>query len=173
MRRLLILLPLIITFLCAGTILPDDPFRGIQCDSDVVKTLTGRRMGKETSKSMEERHKDIGLADLGGDMVSDELFLGSWKICNQEYLILIDNRDIISDVLKFLEHSKQTPEFIGECEVNGVHKSDVIVAVLDNAAGKGLLPAKAAWMINKKTKKFVKVPTEKLLCPRNGIITAD
>ena len=173
MRKLVILLPLTIIFLCTGTIPPDDPFRGIQCDSDVVKTLTGRRMGKEPSKSIEEKHKDIGLADLGGDMVSDDLFLGSWKICNQEYLMLIDNRDIISDVLKFPEHSKQTPEFTGECEIKGAHKSDEIVAILDNVAGKDLLPAKAAWMINKKTKKFVKLPTEGLLCPRNGIITAD
>ena len=36
-----------------------------------------------------------------------------------------------------------------------------------------LLPAKVAWKIDEKTKKFVSLPTKGLRCPRNGIITAD
>ena len=173
MRKFLKILPLIVV-LCAAASLPDDPFRGIQCDSDVIKTLTGRRFGNGTSSSLEKLHKDLGLKDLGGDEYSDLIFLGSWKICDQEYMLLINTkRDIISDVLKVPEHTKKMPEFVGECEVNGVHKSGGIVAILENVAGKDLLPAKAAWKIDEKTNKFVPISTEGLRCARNGIITED
>lgn len=172
--RKVILLSLAVILLCAGTFPQADPFRGIQCNSDVVKTLTGRQMGNGTSSSLEEKHKDIGLTDMGGEMGPSDLFTGSWKICNQEYVLLITKRGLISDVIKLPEHSSKTPYFSSTgCKGKGVKESDVIEAVLENASGKDLLPAKAAWKINEKTNKFVSLPTEGLLCPRDGVIDAD
>lgn len=174
MRKVTLFLPLAVILLCAGTFPQADPFRGIQCNSDVVKTLTGRQMGNGTSSSLEEKHKDISLTDMGGQMGPGDLFTGSWKICNQEYVLLITKRGLISDVLKRPEHSSKTPYFSSSgCQGSGVKESDVIEAVLENVAGKDLLPARAAWKINEKTSKFVSIPTQGLLCPRSGILPDD
>lgn len=131
-------------------------------------------MGDGTSSSLEEKHKDIGLTDLGGSIGPGELFTGAWRICNQDYILLINKRQVISDVLKFPAHSPKTPRFSSTgCQGNGVKESDAIEAVLENVAGKDLLPAKVAWKINEKTGKFISIPTEGLLCPRSGILSDD
>src|SRR4029453_15036356 len=103
--------------------------------------------------------------------ISENLFAISWKICGDEFMLLEDH-SIVRDVLKFPEHSKRYPEFIGECQINGTKMSEVVVAILDNnQVGTTTLSAKIAWKIDKKRAKFITLSTEGLRCPRDGIKT--
>jgi hypothetical protein len=130
-------------------------------------------MGNEASASVEARHKALGLKDLGGEELEGGLFLSSWLICGDEYMMILDKRSVVRDALKFPPHSKASPEFTGSCRVNGKKLPGEIVAVLSNQAGAENLSAKFAWKIDTKTAKFVKLATEGMECPRSGIITAD
>jgi hypothetical protein len=178
-----ILSPMILILLFCGKVYAQDGFEGIRCGSSIPAALIGKHVTNERVVVAEGKHKNIGLIDLGGEEISDRLFLEFWLICGNEYLLIVNTRsDIVRDVLLFPAHSKISPEFIGECQINGQKNSDDIVAILDNEAGlnaaitlqdKTLLMAKVAWKINEKTAKFVKLPTVGLRCPREGITTAD
>jgi hypothetical protein len=130
-------------------------------------------MSNERVAVIENRHKDLGLKDLGGSDITDALDSISWVICGKEYMLLQDHHSVVRDVLKVPEHSKSAPEFIGECKINGTRMPGVIVAILNNEAGKATLSAKTAWKIDDKEAKFITLSTAGLSCPRDGIITAD
>ena len=66
-------------------------------------------------------------------------------------------------------HSKSNPEFEGRCKLNGKPMTQSVVAILREQAGDEL-PADAAWRVDEKAIKFVKMPTDGLLCPRDGIL---
>ena len=121
---------------------------------------------------LEERHKDLGLKDLGGTEISDRLFLTSWRLCGEEY-VLFEEKDVVRDVLKFPKHSKDAPKFIGSCQLNGHDLPGTVIGVLKNEDGAQILPAVIAWKIDDKQVKFVKLQSEGLRCSRDGIITAD
>jgi len=123
--------------------------------------------------TLEGRHKDIGLKDLGASEVSDQLSEISWQICGSEFMLLEDNNSVVQDVLLFPPHSKSAPEFVGACKLNGQEMPETIVAVLANKDGVDVLSATSAWRIDKTDKKFVKIFTDGLICPRDGIITDD
>ena len=91
-------------------------FDSIRCGSDVQKALLGRKMPNEKVVAIEERHKDLGLKDLGASEISDHLSVISWRICGDEYVLLRD-KDVVRDVLKFPKHSKESPAFIGSCRM--------------------------------------------------------
>ena len=129
-------------------------------------------MSNERIVVLGERHKDLGLKDLGGTEISDRLFLTSWRICGEEYLLLED-KDVVRDVLKFPKHSKESPQFIGTCQSNGHDLLGTAIGMLKNEAGADILPAVMAWKIDEKQMKFVQLQTEGLRCSRDGIITAD
>ena len=150
-----------------------DLFSKIQCGADIPKGLIGGMMGNEASASVEARHKALGLKDLGGEELTGGLFLSSWRICGNEYLMIMDKKSVVRDVLQFPPHSKASPEFIGSCRVNGKQLPGEIVAVLSNQAGAENLSAKFAWKIDSRKAAFVKLATEGLQCPRSGIITED
>jgi hypothetical protein len=150
-----------------------DLFSKVQCGADIPKALIGGVMGNERVALTEARHKDLGLKDLGGSDLSGGLFFGSWLICGNEYQIITDKRSVVRDVLQFPEHSKDSPEFDGSCKVNGKKLPGEIVAVLNNQAGAENLSAKFAWKIDTLKAKFVKLDTDGMQCPRDGIITAD
>jgi hypothetical protein len=57
-------------------------------------------MSNERVVAIEDRHKDLGLKDLGGTEISDRLFLITWRICGEEYALLED-KSIVRDVIKF------------------------------------------------------------------------
>jgi hypothetical protein len=156
-----------ITSLCAA-----DGFDSVQCGSDVRETLLGRTMSNEKVVLTEERHKDLGLKDLGGTEISDRLFLVSWRICGEEY-VLLEDRGVVRDVLKFPKHSKDSPQFIGSCELNGHDVPGTAIGVLENEGRDKMLPAAVAWKIDEKQMKFVTLQTEGLRCARDGIITTD
>jgi len=130
-------------------------------------------MSNERSASIEARHKALGLKDLGGSELTDDMFLSSWLICGNEYLLILDKKSVVRDVLQFPQHSKASPEFMGSCRVNGKELPGTIVAVLNNQPGAKNLSAKSAWKIDPRKATFVKLPTEGMQCPRSGIITAD
>jgi len=162
---------LLIPLLCRSSICADG-FDSVHCGSDVGKALIGRTMPNEKVVATEERHRDLGLKDLGGTDISDRLFLISWQICGEEYALLED-KDVVKDVLKFPKHSKDSPEFIGSCQLNGHDVPGTAIGVLKNENGVEMLPAVIAWKIDDKQTKFVMLQAEGLRCSRDGIITAD
>jgi len=129
-------------------------------------------MSNEKIVAIEERHKDLGLKDLGAQEISERLFLITWRICGDEY-VLLENNDVVRDVLKFPKHSKDSPQFIGSCQSNGQNVPGTAIGVLKNENGVEILPAVSAWKIDDKQMKFVELKIEGLHCSRDGIITAD
>ena len=147
------------------------------------KTLIGKRDSSDPVAAIEKRHNDLGLKNLGGDEISDGLFLASWQICGSEYELLVNTKTgVIRDVLPFPAHSAKSPMFIGTCQVGGKDMSGTIVAVLNNSGAlnprdeklaKTMLKASAAWKVDESKEKFVPQATEKLECPLGGVVTQD
>jgi hypothetical protein len=150
-----------------------DVFSTIRCGTDVPKALIGQFMANERVALTEARHKDLGLKNLGGDEITEGLFSTSWLICGNEYMLISDKKNIVRDVLQVPQHSKDAPEFIGQCRVNNKQLPEEVIAILNNKAGAANLSAKFAWKIDPKTAKFVKIDVAGMQCPRSGIITAD
>ena len=173
-KRALAIFTLFLPLFCgAGTCHPSDGFDSVHCGSDVRKALLGRKMPNERVVVIQDRHRDLGLEDLGASEISDHLTLITWRICGEEYLLLEDG-DIVKDVLKFPKHSKESPQFIGSCQLNGHDLPETAIGVVKNEdSAEKSLPAVAAWKIDEKEKKFVQIPTDGLRCSRDGIITAD
>ena len=163
---------LVLPLFCGASICDADGFDSVRCGSDVPKALLGRTMPNEKVTVIEGRHKDLGLKDLGGTEISHRLFLISWRICAEEY-VLLEDQDVVRDVLKFPKHSKDSPQFIGGCQLNGHDVPGTAIGVLKNEAGVEILPAVVAWKIDEKQTKFVTLHTEGLHCSRDGISTAD
>jgi len=149
-----------------------DGFDTVRCGSDIRKGLIGRKMPNETIAVLEQRHKDLELKDLGSSEISDRLSVISWRICGEEY-VLLEDKGTVKDVLKFPKHSKESPEFIGSCQLNGHDVPGTAIGVLKNENGVKMLPAVAAWKIDEKQLKFVELQAEGLRCSRDGISTAD
>jgi len=166
-----------------GTALAQDQFDGIRCGADVPRALTGKHDSNQRVAVLEERHKDLGLKDLGGTELSDRLFLGSWQICGGEYELLVNTKSgVIRDVLPFPQHSRAMPMFIGTCQANGKEVPGTVIAVLDNSSGHNprdaklagtKLKATSAWNADVTKEKFAKQSVEQLECPLEGIVTQD
>jgi hypothetical protein len=171
-KRTVAIFILVVPLFCGTSICDADGFDSVRCGSDVRNALLGRTMPNERAIVIEERHKDLGLKDLGGTEILARLFLISWRICGEEY-VLLEDQDVVRDVLKFPNHSKDSPQFIGSCQLNGHDVPGTAIGVLKNEEGVEILPAASAWKIDDKQKKFVKLQTEGLRCARDGIITAD
>jgi len=171
-QRIVVILALVSPLFCGSTICDADGFDSVRCGSDARKAVLGRKMPNEKIAVLEERHKDLGLKDLGASEISDRLTAISWRICGEEY-VLLEDKDVVRDVLKFPKHSKESPEFIGSCQLNGHVVPGVAIGVLKNQDGVQILPAVIAWKIDEKQMKFVELKTEGLRCSRDGIITAD
>ena len=151
-----------------------DGFESVRCGSDIVRALIGRKTSNEPVVKIEARHKDLQLKHLGAEIISDNerLNLVFWRICGEEYATL-EEGDIVKDALKFPKHSKDTPQFDGQCQLNGKDLPYFAVGVLKNEEGVAMLPAVVDWMIDEKQKKFVPLPIERLRCGRDGISTED
>ena len=171
-KRILATFTLVLPLVCDSSISAADGFDSVHCGSDVGKALVGRKMSNETVAVLEERYKDLGLKDLGASEISDRLSVISWQICGEEY-VLLEDKDVVRDVLKFPKHSKESPQFFGSCESNGQKVPGSAIGVLKNETGVEMLLAVTAWKIDEKQIKFVELQTEGLRCSRDGIITAD
>src|SRR5262245_19344894 len=104
-KRNVVTLFQVVSIFCAITICNADGFDSVHCGSDVRKALVGHKMSNEPIAVLEERHKDLGLKDLGASEISDRLSIISWGICGEEY-VLLEDKDVVRDVLKFPKHSK-------------------------------------------------------------------
>ena len=171
-KRIVAIFMLVVPLFCISSIRGADGFDSVRCGSDVGKALLFQTMSNEKVSVLEARHKDLGLKDLGSTEISDRLSLISWRICGEEY-VLLEEKDVVRDVLKFPKHSKDLPQFIGSCQLNGHDLPGIAIGVLKNEDGAQLLPAILAWKIDDKQVNFVKLQTEGLRCSRDGIITAD
>jgi len=163
---------LVLPLFCISSIYGADGFESVRCGSDVRKAMVGRKVSNERVVVIEARHKDLQLKDLGAEEISDSLDLIFWRICGEEYAVL-EGGDVIRDVLKFPKHSKDSPEFVGSCQLNGRDLPGYMIGVLKNEEGTAMLRAVTAWKIDEKQKKFVELPTEGLRCSRDGISTED
>src|SRR5258708_18459719 len=115
-RGVVAIFPLVIPLFFMTSIYGADGFDSVRCGSDVRKALLGRRMSNEKIVVLEERHKDLGLKDIGASEISDLLSVITWRICGEEY-VLLEDKDSVRDVLKFPKHSKESPAFIGSCQL--------------------------------------------------------
>jgi len=167
-----ILLPSLL-LVCGEALCAPDGFNDVRCGADIPRALRGRIMSNETVVTIENRHQDLGLADLGADELEQGWSLVSWRICGGEYMLLEDNRFSVRDILKIPPHSRSMPESSGPCTMNGAAIPGVVVAILDRKGGGADLPATVAWRVDQRQGKFIPVPTTGLLCSRSGIITVD
>jgi len=150
-----------------------DGFEKVQCGSDIAKALIGQRTSDEPVSAIEARHVALGLENLGGSELSDRLFSASWLICGNEFELILDGHSVVRDALQFPHHAKSSPGFIGSCQVKEKKAPGTIIAVLKDEAGAEMLAAEAAWKIDEKNAKFVKVEIDGLRCPRDGIFSVD
>jgi hypothetical protein len=182
-RTFKVRLILLLLIMACGKTWALDQFAGIKCGADIPKSLIGKRDSNERVAVLEERHKDLGLKDLGGTEISDRLFLASWQICGHEYELLVNTKTgLIRDVLAFPSHSRTSPMFIGRCQTDGIEIRETVVAVLNNSAGlnardpklaKTMLKATATWKVDVAKEKFATQSTTNLACPLGGIATLD
>jgi hypothetical protein len=147
-----------------------DGFEKVRCDNDVAKALVGQHGSNEPVAAIEGRHKNLALKDLGASDYESFTAI-TWLVCGKEFMLLEDNRtNIIHDVLQIPPHSKINPEFQGSCKLKGKPMTESVVAILHDQSGQDdELPADAAWKIDEKAVRFVKISTDDILCPRNGI----
>src|SRR5438552_14161325 len=150
------ILVLVLPLVCIRSVCDADGFDSVRCGSDVRKALLGRKMPNEKIAVLEERHKYLGLKDLGASDISDRLAVISWRICGEEY-VLLEDKDVVQDVLEFPKHSKDSPAFIGSCRLNGHDIPGTAIGVLKNENGVQILPAVSAWKIDDKQMKFVEL----------------
>jgi hypothetical protein len=173
MRHLTSILLSSLLLVCGEAFGAQDCFNGVRCGGDIPRALRGGFMPDDTVVTIENRHQDLGLADLGADELEKGWSLISWRICGSEFMLIVDDRSVVRDVLKIPPHSKITPESSGPCTLNGADIPGVVVAILDQHAGGANLPATAAWRVDEKKGKFIPLPTAGLLCSRVGIFTVD
>lgn len=150
----------------------DDGFGSVTCTGDIPKALVGRKLSNEADSVVEARHRNLALKDLGGDEIGDALFLSTWSICGNEYMLTI-GRSVVRDVLKMPPHPKGNPVFDGDCRKAGKPMPGVFVGTLVEQPGKDDLPAKAAWKLDEATGKFTAVAVDGMTCARHGIIFPD
>ena len=150
-----------------------DEFQNLKCGTDIAKALIGKHSSKGPLVKSEKKYRALGLKGLGADEIADGLSSVNWLICGAEYVELIDRPGMVRDALAFPPHSKTAPAFSGICQAKGHDLPDIIMAVLDGSTAADPLPVKTAWKIDQKGVKFVSIPGEGILCPRDGIITAD
>lgn len=159
-----------------------DALDSVQCGGDIPKALIGKKIQNDRVADMEKEHKDIGLKVEGSEDISDSLTYMALTICGHSYHVL-ESDDIVRDVLA-VDHSRSRPAFLGSCELDGHRTSDTVFGILSVSASADvathvsaddntLVPVVSAWRVDQKEEKFIKMDTEQLKCPRNGISTVD
>jgi hypothetical protein len=150
-----------------------DGFDAVRCGADIPAALRGRTMSQETVVTIEKRHPDLALKDLGADELEKGGSLTSWRICGGEFMLIEDQRSVVRDVLKVPPHSRSAPQSSGPCTRDDRAIPGAVVAILQNQAGAADLPATVAWGVDEKAGRFVPLPTKGVRCSRSGISTVD
>jgi hypothetical protein len=143
-----------------------DAFSAIKCGSEIPKNLIGRHVKNEKVVAIEARHKKLGLKALGTDEISEGLLSEYWTICGHEFVLLTDKNFLIHDVLQVPDHSVESLEFTGKCNIDNKEKPEIIFALLNKEEGVKLLSARSAWIVNEKKRTFKKVSTNGMRCER-------
>jgi hypothetical protein len=165
-RRAARLLTVLALAAACGNAAAGDGFEGITCSSDIVKLMPGRHLTNEPIDKTQARHKDLDLINLGGDELEWGFNTG-WGICGEKYFMLIDQRAIVKDVLKLPPKSEGIP-FQAVCK--SPQGDQDLLGIMQDQPGAKYLPAKVAWKIDDKKKKFVAVPVDGLTCPRDEAV---
>lgn len=175
MKKLVIILVPSLLLVCGDAFCAPDGFNSVRCGADVPAALRGRSLPGGTVVKIQDRHKDLKLEDLGADELDNGGSLISWRICGDEFMMIVDRHSLIRDVLKIPPHSKSAPESAGPCKLNGADLPGVVVAILDRKEGgpAGDHPATIAWKVDEKKGQFIPLPTAELLCSGVGIFTVD
>lgn len=147
----------------------NDGFGAVTCNGDVAKALVGKKLSDEADAAVENRHKNLALKDLGGDEITDDIFLSTWSICGNDYLLTL-RRSVVRDVLKVPAHSGSDKLFDGDCTKGKTPVPGVVVGILVDQHGTDALPAKMAWKLDETSGKFVSIPVDGLTCARHGIM---
>jgi len=150
----------------------DDGFGSVTCGGDVAKALVGKKLSNEADSVVENRHKNLALKDLGGDEISDDVFLSTWTICGSDYMLTL-KRGVVSDVLKLPAHAGAEKAFDGDCTKGKTPVPGIVVGILVDRPGADALPAKTAWKLDDKTGKFTSIPADGLTCARHDILFPD
>jgi hypothetical protein len=150
----------------------DDGFGSVTCGGDIPKALVGKKLSNEPDAKVEARHKNLALKDLGGDEITDDIFLSTWSICGGDYMLTLGHA-VVRDVLKMPAHPKGNPVFDGDCRKGNAPVPGVFVGTLVDQPGSDWLPAKTAWKLDEKTGKFTSVAVDGMMCARHGIIFPD
>ena len=72
-KRNIAIIIVVLSLFCGSSVCDADGFDSVRCGSDVRKAFLGRKMSNEAIAVLEERHKDLGLKDLGASEISDRL----------------------------------------------------------------------------------------------------
>lgn len=142
-----------------------DEFDSIKCNADVPKAVVGKKSLNGTVNSLERKHKDIGLKDLGADGLAEDPYMTiSWLICGNEYIFLVDNKTnkgLITDVIEIPKELSKFPRALpgSHCVQQSKKVSDDVYAILNKAR-----KAKKAWRIDQGQMKFVSIPVTDFSC---------
>ena len=157
-----------------------DAFDAVKCEGDVAAALSGKHLGAESDDVLEKKHASIGLKVEGGEIISDDLNYASWTLCGGSFHAL-ERGNVIRSVVR-ADHSRSAPAFLGQCELNGKSMSGLVFAILKpsgtdhgnaSAHDHTLMPASSAWRIDEKSGRFVEISADGMMCPRDGVATAD
>jgi hypothetical protein len=150
-----------------------DAFDGLKCDADVAKALVGKKIPNEPVAGIEKRHAALQLKHEGSEELDDPLFYEAWTICGSTYHLLL-KKDAIKDAVR-ADHSKSAPAFLGSCGEKGAPSEHEVLAILrpTGADKDNRLPAATAWRIDYASARFVSIDAANLMCPHEGIATAD
>ncbi len=158
-----------------------DVFDDVKCGGLVANALVGKHLDNGPVAVTEKKHADLGLRHEGSDDISDSLTYEAWTVCGGSYHLLVRG-DVIRAVVR-ADHSRSAPAFLGTCEADGSPTSYQLFAILKNpgaassapapAGDKTSMPAETAWRIDEANAKFVPTSPSGLMCPRQGISTAD
>jgi hypothetical protein len=69
------MLPLSLLLVCGDAHGAPDGFSGVRCGADIPQALRGQSMPVETVVKIENRHKNLGLRDLGADELEKGMVL--------------------------------------------------------------------------------------------------
>jgi hypothetical protein len=157
-----------------------DAFDAVKCDGDVVAALSGKHLSEGSDDALEKKHASIGLKVEGGEIISDDLNYAAWTMCGGSFHVL-ERGNVIRNVVR-ADHSRSAPAFLGQCELSGKPMSGLVFAVLKpsnaddghaSAHDHTLMPAARAWRIDEKNARFVETSADGMMCPRDGVSTAD
>ncbi len=138
-------------------------FDGLTCQSNIAQELVGRKMSNEPVVKTEARYKSLDLKDLGADEISDNLSSIVWRICGNQYVLLM-KKDRVQSALKIPEQFRNSGEVM-TCMPLDKALTGYYLAVSGKRSAKSI-HADAAWVLDEKQAKFVLVESAVLECER-------